>query len=87
MVAAVADLGAAAAVGGWGIPIGAPVHDARGEKIGTVVGADPYGLMVERGLFLVRDYLVRLSDVDRFEDGRLYLKLTRDEVLGVGRGG
>ena len=87
MVAAVAGLGAPAAAGGWGIPIGTPVHDARGEEVDTVVKADPYALVVARGRFLVRDCPVSLSDVDRFKAGKIYVKLTKDEALGVGRDG
>ena len=81
MNAAIAALDATAIDGGWGIPVGTPVYDLRGEKIGTVVDADPYELVVERGLFLVRHYPVKLSDVDRFEDGKLYLKRTKEQVL------
>ena len=66
----------------WGIPVGTPVHDVAGEKVGHVADADAADLVVERGWFLVRDYRVRLADVDRFEDGTLYLRLTKAEVLG-----
>ncbi len=29
------------AIGGWGIPVGAPVYDAAGEKVGTDAGGIP----------------------------------------------
>lgn len=64
----------------WGIPIGTEVYTADGEHLGSVVEGDSYELVVERGFFIVHDYQVRLSDVDRFEDGKLFLVLTREQV-------
>ena len=84
MEAALGAVSAEATTASWGIPVGTPVHDVAGEKVGHVADADSADLVVERGWFLVRDYRVRLADVDRYEDGTLYLKLTKDEVL---RGG
>ncbi len=68
------------AIGGWGIPVGAPVYDAAGEKVGTDAGGDPYDLAVQRGFLFVHTYPLRLSDVERYEDGALHLKVTKDQV-------
>ncbi len=67
--------------GGWGIPVGTPVYDVAGEKVGTVADADSYDLVVERGFFFVHSYPVRLSNVERYEHGALHLKVTKDQVL------
>lgn len=72
------------AEGGWGIPIGTPVFDAAGEKLGTVREADVYALVVERGFFFVTDHEIALDEVDRLEDGKLVLKRTKAQLLGDG---
>lgn len=64
----------------FGIPSGTSVYAADGEKMGVVVGADPYELLVEHGFFLVHDYRIQLADVDRYEDGNLILRLTKDQL-------
>ncbi len=64
----------------WGIPIGTDVYTADGEHLGSVVEGDAYELVVERGFFFIHDYQIQLSDVDRFEDSKLFLILTREQV-------
>ena len=65
-----------------GIPVGTPVFDAAGERLGRVVSADPYVLIVGRGLIFIREFPVDLADVDRYEDGRLFLGLAKEQVVG-----
>ena len=65
-----------------GIPVGTPVFDSAGERLGRVVGADPYVLIVGRGLIFTREFPVDLANVDRYEDGRLFLGLAKDQVVG-----
>jgi len=65
---------------GWGIPIGTHVYTADGEHLGSVVEGDAWELVVERGFFVIHDERIRLSDVDRFEDGKLFLSLTKEQV-------
>ncbi|MDQ3657400.1 MAG: PRC-barrel domain-containing protein [Chloroflexota bacterium] len=64
----------------WGIPIGTDVYTVDGEHLGSVVDGDAYELVVERGFFFIHDYQIQLSDVDRFEDGKLFLVLTREQI-------
>jgi len=64
----------------WGIPIGTEVYTSDREHLGSVVEGDAYELVVERGFFFIHDYQIRLSDVDRFEDGKLFLSLTREQA-------
>ena len=71
---------AAITAGNWGIPLGAAVYDAAGEKLGTVTGADLESLHVEHGLLFVTAYAVPMRAVDRYEDGALHLSLTKAEL-------
>jgi hypothetical protein len=64
----------------WGIPVGTEVYTSDGEHLGSVVEGDAYELIVERGWFFVHEYQIQLADVDRFEDGRLVLRLTKADV-------
>lgn len=48
---------------GTGIPIGTEVFSADGARLGSVVGAGAYGLMVEQGWFLVRDYQAHVRSI------------------------
>ncbi len=71
---------AAITAGNWGIPLGAAVYDAAGEKLGTVTGADLDALRVEHGLLFVTAYAVPMHAVARYEDGALHLSLTKAEL-------
>lgn len=66
----------------WGIPVGAEVYTSDGEHLSAVVAGDSYELVVERGFFIVHDYQIKLSDVERFEESRLFLRLTKEQVEG-----
>ena len=63
----------------WDIPIGSVVYTADGRKLGKVTGANTYALRVEDGLLFPRAYLVKLADVERYEDGVLLLKRMLEE--------
>jgi hypothetical protein len=62
------------------IPRGTPVYSSDGEKLGVMTNADPYEMVIEHGVFFVQHYHVRLSDVDRYNDGKLILRLTKAQV-------
>lgn len=68
----------------WSIPLGTPVFDVAGEKLGSVRDADLYNLTVEEGLLIITTYLIPMSCVDRFEDGALHLNVTKAEISGTG---
>ena len=65
----------------WTIPNGTPVHDVNGTKIGKVCDADIDALVVTHGRFFVHEIAIDMADVDRIEEGRLVLKVTKDAVL------
>ncbi len=81
MDAVISGIPLEATTGGRGIPVGTPVYDLAGEKVGTVADADAYDLVVERGFFFVHSYPIKLSDVERYENGALHLKITKVQVL------
>lgn len=64
----------------WSIPVGAEVYTADGEHLGAVAAGDSYELVVERGFFIVHDYQIKLSDVERFEESGLFLRFTKEQV-------
>lgn len=70
---------------GWSIPIGTPIFDVVGERIGRVVGADLQTLTLTRGRILPTTLSIPLSLVDRYENGKLYLAVTAERVFGRGR--
>jgi hypothetical protein len=68
----------------WSVPIGAPVYDVTGEKLGTVAGTDGFDLLVEHGLLFVTTHAVPMGLVARYDDGGLHLRVTKAELLGAG---
>jgi hypothetical protein len=68
----------------WSIPLGTPVYDVLGEKLGTVKGADDFALSVEQGLLLVTTYTVPMALVESYQDGALHLSVTKAEATGNG---
>ena len=63
--------------GGWAVPVGCPVEDVAGARLGTVAGADADHLAVERGFFF-RPYLVPLGAVAGFDGRALRLAVTKE---------
>lgn len=66
----------------WGIPIGTEVFDVEGEPLGKVTSADTVNLIVTSGWLMLTDYEISMAQVGQFDDGKLFLKLTKAEVLG-----
>jgi len=66
-----------------GIPLGIPVYDAAGEKIGRVRWVDALGLSVEQGWLFPKESEIPLDEVDRFQDGKLILRCTKAELRGL----
>src|SRR5262249_25602056 len=66
----------------WSIPLGTPVYDVAGQRMGSVKGADNYDLSVEEGLLLVTTYKIPMALVDRYEDGAIHLSVTKAEASG-----
>ena len=45
-----------------------------------MVAGAPGELEVERGFLIVHDYQIEFSDVERFEDGKSFLRLSKEQV-------
>jgi hypothetical protein len=65
----------------WDMPTGVTVISADGEFIGAVTQTDGYELLVMDTRLRQCTYALNLIDVDRFEGGVLYLKLTMAEAV------
>ena len=72
---------AIAADAGWSIPIGTPVFDVAGERIGSVVGADLHALKVARGRLRRATLAIPLALVARYEDGKLFLSVSAAKAI------
>lgn len=51
-----------------------------GVELGTVIRVDKEGILVERGLSFLEDYLVPIELVTEVRDGDAYLSVTRSEL-------
>lgn len=65
------------------IPLAAPVYGRDGRKLGHVAAVDGGGILVERGFVVLLRCCVAHADVDRCDHGRVVLRRTREEVLGI----
>ena len=63
---------------GWSIPVGCPVLDIEGEKVGTVAGVNSDALMVSHAFFW--DYRVPFSAVADYDGHAVRLKVTKAAV-------
>ena len=67
-----------AAGAGWSIPVGCPVLDVAGEKVGTVAGADADALVVSHAIFFA--YRIPFAAVADYDGAALRLKVTKAAV-------
>ena len=77
MVAAVLA-GSTPTSAGWAVPVGCPVVDVDGAKVGTLLGADGDDLVVEHAFFW--RYLVPLCAVGAFDGKALRPRVTKEAV-------
>ncbi len=63
---------------------GTDVVGADGGKVGEVVAVQPNYIVVEKGFFFPTDYYIPTSAVANYEDGQIYLSVTKDEALNQG---
>jgi hypothetical protein len=70
----------------WAIPVGTEVYDRERVKIGKVVDAEPAHLLIDvGGIFFQHDLPIPMRLVQGFQDGKLYLNVTKEEALATGR--
>ncbi len=52
----------------------------EGDELGTIIRLEPGSILVEKGIFFLKDYLVPISLVSEVRDGDVYLSLTREDL-------
>lgn len=65
----------------WDVREGMFVRTADGEKLGTVIRRGGDTFVVEKGLFLPRDFVLRYEDIADVRGGEVHLRLERDDVV------
>lgn len=65
----------------WDVREGMFVRTADGEKLGTVIRCGGDTFVVEKGLFLPRDFVLRYEDVADVRGGEVRLRLSREDVV------
>jgi uncharacterized protein (TIGR02271 family) len=73
---------------------GMTVYSADGHKLGKVVRSDASGIIIEKGIFFIKDYLARHEDVAQIVEDEVRLAVNRadlrelgeDEALGAAGG-
>lgn len=63
---------------------GADVYGSDGDKVGSIVALRPNYLVVEKGFFFPTDYYIPMGAVSAYQDGRVYLNVTKDAALNQG---
>ncbi len=65
----------------WDVREGMFVRTADGEKLGTVIRCGGDTFVVEKGLFLPRDYVLRYEDIADVRGGEVRLRLGPEDVV------
>jgi len=68
----------------WNIREGTEVFGSDGDKVGKIVAVTNRYFVVEKGFFFPNDYYIPMSAVSTYDDGKLYLTVTKDEALNQG---
>ncbi len=63
---------------------GADVYGSDGDKVGSIVALRPNYIVVEKGFFFPTDYYIPMGAVSSYQDGRVYLNVTKDAALNQG---
>ncbi|MDQ3779851.1 MAG: DUF2382 domain-containing protein [Chloroflexota bacterium] len=63
---------------------GTDVYGSDGEKVGSVVAVQPGYLVVEKGFFFPTDYYIPRSALASYDDGKLFLTVSKEEALTQG---
>jgi len=56
------------------------VRTRDGDELGTIIRLEPGSILVEKGIFFLKDYLIPVSLVSEVRDGDVYLSLTREDL-------
>jgi uncharacterized protein (TIGR02271 family) len=68
----------------FAITEGTDVYGSDGDKVGSVVAVQPNYIVVEKGFFFPTDYYIPTSAIASYDDGKVYLNVTKDAALNQG---
>ncbi len=63
---------------------GTDVYGSDGDKVGSVVAVQSNSLVIEKGFFIPTDYYIPTSAISSYDDGKVYLNVTKEEALNQG---
>lgn len=63
---------------------GSDVYGSDGDKVGSIVALRQNYLVVEKGFFFPTDYYIPMGAISTYQDGRVYLNVTKDAALNQG---
>lgn len=63
---------------------GDDVFGSDGDKVGSVIAANNEYIVVEKGWFFPTDYYIPMNAVSSYDDGKLYLNVTKDVAMNQG---
>ena len=63
---------------------GTDVYGSDGDKVGSVVAVQPNYVVVEKGFFFPTDYYIPTTAISSYDDGKVYLNVTKDQALNEG---
>src|SRR5216110_484892 len=65
---------------------GMTVYSKDGRKLGKIIGRQGEDLLIEKGLFFKKDYVVSGDDVDGFDGEQIWLRRAADEIQAASEG-
>jgi hypothetical protein len=65
---------------------GMTVYSKDGRKLGKIIGRQGEDLLIEKGLFFKKDYVVSADDVDGFDGEQVWLHLAADQIEAASEG-
>lgn len=68
----------------YDIAEGTDVYGSDGDKVGSVVAVQSNYVVVEKGFFFPTDYYIPTSAITSYDDGKIYLSVTKDQALNEG---
>jgi len=68
----------------WQVQSGDEVFGADEGKLGKISTVQPNYVVVEKGFFFPTDYYIPTSAISSYDDGKVYLNVTKDQALNEG---
>ncbi len=68
----------------WQVQSGDEVFGADEGKLGKISTVQPNYVVVEKGFFFPTDYYIPTTAISSYDDGKVYLNVTKDQALNEG---